>query len=238
MLKLNLFYEQQQIQRDKDLDPIRIAIVLGVLITLGILAWATFIYFRLEPLRKGVEANQLTLKNKKEVLSRLGTPTDLPKIQSQSDALYYYQMNRILIAPQLETIRNTLPTNCFIRLFSVTHEVKDFMENDIKKTQLNASMFCEANATSSDKVALLQIRDHLIESFRKEPGFRPWIQQVPSTIEAGVTNFVNSVIEFPSVTKDPNLSKDAKSGENQYRGFFEFKMPFVIKDLPQVSDAK
>lgn len=230
MLKLNLFYEQQQIQRDKDLDPIKLTIIAGILITLGILAWASFIYFRLAPLRAEVAANQAKLNVRKKEFSDLGAAIDLPKIQSTSDCLHDYQVNRILIAPQLDAIRSAIPTNCVIRHFYTMREVKD---NDDKKTRnLRVDMYLEANAQAKDRVQLLQVRDNLFESFRQAKEFQGWIQQVPSL--AGDSNLVNSVISVSSITKDPNTGKDAKPGDNTYRGVFEFKMPFVVKDGSKV----
>jgi hypothetical protein len=234
MLKLNLFYEQQQIQRAKDLDPVRLTIVAGVLITLGILAWACFIYFRLAPLRSEVALNQLRRDQKKKEQTEMGQPTDLPKIQSQSDSLHNFEINRVLIASQLDTLRTTVPTNCQIRLFQTKRDVKTVTEtvkdHEEKKLILSLDMSFEANAQAKDKVKLLQIRDNLFDALRNEPRFRDWVQQAPS--ETGTSNLVNSVISVSSITKDPNPLKDAK--DTDFHGVFEFKMPIAIKDPPKI----
>lgn len=232
MLQLNLFYEQQQLQRERDLDPLRLTVFVGVLTVAFITVWALSIYWNMGSLRSDLAGSKTQLKNLKQTFNTLGPLTDLPKIESQAQALQNRIANRVLFATLLDILRDITPPNCQIRLLKTTRGMQtteitqtgkkgSIIEKQIKPT-LEVSF--EINTRAKDKIAVLQTRDSFIHVLRREPRFHEWVKQIPD--ESGSTNTLNEIVVASSTTRDPQTGEMAT-------GIFEFKIPFALKDLPK-----
>jgi len=235
MLRLNLFYEQQRIQREKDYDPVRLTIVGGTLIILIILVVGAILYFKMEPLRKDIQGAEDQLKKLNAEYEALGKPVDFPRIQAQANAIQNHMEYRTLFATQLDILLDVIPTNCQMRLFKTARGMqqdekstpgrkKDAPPIITKTIVLRLEMAFEIYTEARSKVEVLQIRDQLVESFRRESRFRDWVHQVPD--ESGGSNVWNEVIVASSMADDPK-------GDSMASGLFEFKLPLVTKYQPR-----
>jgi hypothetical protein len=223
MLQLNLFHEQQQIQRDKDLDPVRWTIVIGTLLVVCILMWALVIYWNMSGLRSDLLSNQNKLKELEKQLPPKDKRTNLTKIQSQAQALHNRVEYRALIATQFDILQDVVPTNCQVRVFKIMRRIDDVEAiipggkkgNITVRRKVPALDFVfEINTRGPDKFAVLLIRDNLIEILKKEPRYRPWIKQVT---EKDGTNVWNEVSET-TITHEPK-------GDELASGILNLKCP-------------
>ena len=231
MLQLNLFHEQQQFQRERELDPVRLTLLGGILIVACMTLWVGLIYLKMGSLRSELASSKKESEKLKQELKALEPLTDLPKIQAQAQTIHDRIMDRVLIATQLDLLRNIIPPGCQLqscktkRDFKTTEIVTPGKKGPIVTQKITPAleMLLEVNARAKDRVSVLQVRDNLIDLFHREPRYRKWVVQKPS--ENDGTNMWNEVSLVSSVIPDP------KAGETAV-GVFNFKIPFVLKDLP------
>lgn len=235
MLELNLFHEQQELQRQRDYDPVKLTILGGIVVILGILAWAGVIYLKSASVRVRLAENKRTFDKLEADLKALGDLTDLEKIRSQATSLHNRISNRVLMATQLDILRTAIPTNCQVREIKLARAI-DITETTlpgrpnkpgitVRKVMPSADFLFTVVTRAKTKSDVLQIRDGLEESLHGEPQFRSWIQQVP--MHEGDTNLWNEVVVLPTSKAQDPLGKDAAIG------IFNFKMPFALKDEPR-----
>jgi hypothetical protein len=224
MLQLNLFYEQQRIQREKDLDPVRLTIVGTCLILLIIGVWGLLLYMNMRPVLTEVASNAAEAEKLKKQLTAMGTLTDLPKIQNQARKLFDHTAHRILTANQLDHLRYTIPTNCQVMVFKFSRKPGQTEE---KKPILHRELTLEVHTKAPEKVQVLQIRDLVYEGLRKETRFQEWVRQIPD-VTGATTNMENEALLTSSITKDPKDHIPAL-------GIFEFKMiyPPILGEIPE-----
>lgn len=232
MLQINLFHEQQQLQRERDFDPVRLTFIGGIIIMACTAFWALMIYIGMSNLRTDLASGKGRLEKLNREIKALGPLTDLPKTKSQAQTLRDHVEHRVLFATQLDILRDVIPANCQIRLLKTTRSLKttettveskkgSVVTKTIKPT---LEMSLEVNTRAKDKVEVLQIRDNLIHLLHHEPRFREWLVQTSNQKEN--SNIWNEVIPVSSTTHDP------KAGEMAI-GIFEFKLPFALKDSPK-----
>jgi hypothetical protein len=241
MLHLNLFHEQQQIQREKDFDPVRLTIVGGVLILLCILLWGGIIFYNSSGLRSELTASEAEFKNRETELKALEPRSNLPKTESQVAALQTRLENRTLFGTQLDILRDLCPTNCQIRKLYTLRSLPverttlkrqkgdKIIEIVTEKRMPLLSMTFEIHTRAESKLKVVKIRDDFIQSLRANERLKPYIKQVTqdgAAAEAPSTNTWNEVITVTNVTPDP------KPGEHA-NGIFEFRLPFQLKDKPK-----
>ncbi len=232
MLKLNLFYEQHQLQRQRDLDPVRLTIFGGILIAAFTVVWALSIYWNMGSLRTDLAGSITQLKTLKQNFQALGPLTDLPKIKSQAQALQNWIAHRALFATQLDILRDITPLNCQIRLLKTLRgmQVTETTITErkgpttVKHVKPTLEISFEIITRAKDKIGVLQTRDSFIHALHQEPRFRDWVKQTPD--ENGSTNTWNEIILTSSTTHDPQA-------EEMATGTFEFKIPFALKDPPK-----
>ncbi len=235
MLQLNLFHEQQRIQLEKDLDPVRLTIVAGGIVTLIILVWSLTIYFNLSPLRKELADVKDSVSKKEKLFKSLenqGGLTDFPKIQSQAQSLQNQMEYRTLFATQLDVYRDLIPTNCQVKAFSTSRSlrVSETTQSAGRKggtivTKTSAptlEIVLSIRTQAKTKVDLLQIRDQLIDVFRQNQRLQQYAEQ---ELSDNSTNKWNRIVLTPgsAVFNDPKLGEMAL-------GDFELKIPLKLKD--------
>lgn len=227
MLEFNLFHEQQKLQREKDYDPVRLTILGGILIVLGVLLWASGIYFKMGPLRAKLVNNKAKLAQRSDELTKLGTLTELAKIQSQAASLRNRIDYRTLMGSCLSTFRDITPASCQLSVLRTTRGMATSQTSRPGKNGPVYSNFLtptmdvafEVHTQARTKVEVLRIRDDFLETLRKSPQLKLLVRQVAD--ESGGTS--NEILTISSVTQDP------KAGEKAM-GIFEFKVPLLIKD--------
>jgi hypothetical protein len=227
MFELNLFHEQQQLQHDRDYDPVKLTILGGLLILSGLIAWYSVVYLSMAGLRRDIASKKAELKKLDNDLKAMGTLTDLGKIQSQAMSIDDRIRFRVLMATQIDILRDVIPTNCqvrslkTVRTMAVTETVVKGAKKDftVRKTGPSMDMLMEVETRGKTKVDVLQSRDSLLETLQREPRFAGWLKQVTNSNR-------NDVIILNGTTLDP------KGGEPAI-GIFEFKLPFALKDQPK-----
>jgi len=231
MLEINLFYEQQQLQRERDFDPVRLTLTGGFCILMLITIWGLIIYLRMGELRAGLASQNAELKKLTKEFADLGQLTDFPKIQSEAKSLENRVANRTFFATQLDILRDAVPTNFQVRSFKTGRALKTTEtviqgkkgSFTIKKAMPMLDLMVEVQARAKDKVGVLQMRDSLIDSLRRDTRLRDWAKQVPDETEKANWNEVDAV---SSVAQDP------KAGEPAI-GLFELRIPIALKDEPK-----
>ncbi|MDD2706874.1 MAG: hypothetical protein PHV34_02605 [Verrucomicrobiae bacterium] len=230
MFELNLFYEQQEIQREKDFDPVRLTVLGGSLILTIIVVWYGFLYLKMSDLRNELAGSRAQLKKLDSEFKQLGALTDLPKIRTQAQSINNRIHTRVMVATHLGVVRDLIPTNCQVRSFNLRRGMASSEvikrgpkgSRTVKKVVPSAEITLEIEARGKTKVEVLQIRDRLLDVFQKEPRFRDWLKQ---SEETGATNR-NDVVLAPGMTSDPKLGEQAV-------GVFELRLPFAPKDKPR-----
>ncbi len=243
MLYLNLFHEQQQIQREKDFDPVRLTILGGALLVTVIIVWAVGIYLGMGQLRSDLADNKNKSAKKEKEFKALGMLTDLPKIQSQTQSLQNRTAYRTLFANQLDSFRNTIPTNCQVLSLKTTRLInpidipvpgitvpgKKAGPPIVKKMMVpTLDITFQVSTQAKSKIEVLQIRDQLLEVLQKEQEsrvkeYRNWLHQ--ERLDSA-TNVWKEVAVFTVTAQDP------KEGEMAV-GIFEYKTPIFLKDQPK-----
>ena len=230
MYRLNLFYEQQRIQRERDLDPVRLTILGGLMAAMLILLYSAWLYTRMGDLRAELESRRKALAQLDGKLKELGTLTDLIRIQGQAQLLQERMERRTPVATQLDIMREVVPTNCQLRLFK-TQRGSQVSETTlegkkgpvvIKKVAPTLNLVLEVESRGRDKVEVLQTRDRFLEDLRRAPRLREWAVQV--AIE-GSTGSVNRVDLVSSQTPD--------AARGTAMGVFEFRVPLALKEPPR-----
>lgn len=232
MLQLNLFHEQQQIQREKDYDPVRLTILGGSLIAACITVWALTIYVTMGDLRSSLATSNANLTKVNDELKKLSPLTDLPKIRGQAESLRNRIEFRALFATQLDTLRTAIPTNCQMRVLKTSRSMSvvdvtipparaGLKPGFAKRATPTLDMIIEVNTQASTKPDMFEIRDNLEKNLCLDPRFQPWIRQ-----KAGETNLWSDITRLSSTTQEP------KAGQ-PWIGIFEFKFPFALKDPPK-----
>lgn len=243
MLHLNLFYEQQQIQRDKDLDPVRFALIGGTLLVLGIGLWGSMLWVNMNPVRENLDKKTKEHAAVLLAVSNLGTRTDLDGITRQSMSMQNRVGNRVLFSPQLDVYRDLIPTNCQVMTFSATHgmrkisqpekrKVKDpETKNMVEKTVLVEKQVPTVDTTlvitmkAKKKVEVLQLQDEVENLIRRDPRIRQWAATKPDA--DGSTNVWNEVTRVAHTETDPTRSTEMSVGT------VTLKIPMAVKDTPQ-----
>lgn len=230
MYRLNLFYEQQQIQRERDLDPVRLTILGGLMVAMLILVYSAWLYTRMGDLRAELDSRRKALVELDGKLKELGPLTDLGRIQGQAQLLQERMERRTPIATQLDILRDVVPTNCQLRLFR-TQRGSQVSETTlegkkgpivIKKIAPTLNVVLEVETRGKDKVEILQMRDRLLEDLRQAPRLKEWAAQVTPE---GTTNSLNRADLVSSQT--PDAAKGAAMG------VFEFRVPIALKEPPR-----
>lgn len=230
MYRLNLFHEQQQLQRARDLDPVRLTILGGLLVALLIAVYAVLLYIRMGDLRSDLESRRKELAQVEAHLKGLGPRTDLARIQGQAQLLQERMERRTPIATQLDLLRDMVMTNCQVRLFKfqrglqITETTVEGRKGPIviKKVAPTLTMTVEIESRGKDKVEVLQTRDRQIEEFRNAARLKEWAVQ---TAVEGSSNSLNHVDLVSSQTPD--------AARGVAMGIFEFRVPFVVKESPR-----
>ena len=231
MYRLNLFYDQQRIQRAKDLDPVRLTILGGLVAALLILLYWSLIYIRMGDLRAELDSRHKALTKLDGELKDLGTLTDLTRIQGQAQLLQERMEYRTSVATQLDILRDVVPTNCQLRVFKTqrglqTSETitKDRKGNPVvTKTVIpTLNLLLEVENRGKDKVEVLQTRDRFLDQLRQAPRLREWAVQ---TTPEGSTNSLNRVDLVSSQTPD--------AARGTAMGVFGFRLPLALKDPPR-----
>jgi hypothetical protein len=226
MLQLNLFYEQQQIQRDKDLDPVRLTIIGGVLAISIIGMYALWLWFEAGPTRTDLEHAMIEKGKLEKEWKELGPLTDFPKIQSQATALKNRIETRTLFATQLEILRDIIPTNCQVRSFKSNRYVnkievqvpnKKGAPTITTKIVPAISISFEVKTMGADKVEVLQIGDRLFEIIQKDSRLKSLVEQ-----EVVDNKKVNKV-SWTKVAPDP-------TGNQKAVGLFTFTLDLLLKE--------
>lgn len=236
MFELNLFHEQQQLQHERDFDPVRLTILGGVLVLSGLICWYAMVYLSMSGLRKEIADKKAKLKKLDDELKGMGTLTDLGKIQQQALSIEDRIQCRVLLANQLDLLRDIIPTNCQVRTLRTVRTIgtletlvppgpnaRSKAPVVVKKRSPMLDLLLEIETHGKTKVDVLQTRDNLLESLCKEPRLTNSIKQVMN--EDTHTN-QNDVTVMPGTVQDP------KGGE-QAKGIFEFRLPFALKDKPK-----
>jgi len=235
MFQINLFYEQQEIQRAKDYDPVRLMIVGGALILLGIGLWAALLYFKMGGLRDDLAQNDAELKKKEKEKADLGQLTDLSKIQGQEMSLRKRIENRVFFATQLDILREIIPTNCqikslkVVRAIVVTKESKEI--EDKKDPSKKVKVETEKSVPSLDMVVvlftrgkarlnILQTRDSLEDLFHRNQRLSAWLRQVSNE---------DASANWNDVTRASQNIFEPKGG-GPFEAEFTFKMSFAQKN--------
>lgn len=183
MLRVNLFHELQRLEFERKYDPVRIAaygFTFGLLV-LGV--WTALLYLGYRPSREAVDALQKQLKNMepqiKQAEAKLG---ELPIYQSEFALLKKRAENKALQSKNLEYFKGCMPTNLFVKKFSVVREVisekvpgpKDKKGNPtfiVKTIGFNVMNF-EATYTEPSKPKSLEQRDQLMDFFEQNAKLR------------------------------------------------------------------
>lgn len=236
MFELNLFHEQQQLQHERDFDPVRLTILGGVLVLSGLICWYAMVYLSMSGLRKEIADKKTKLKKLDDEFKALGTLTDLGRIQQQALSLEERIQCRVLFANQLDLLHDIIPTNCQVRTLRTVRTIgtlETYVPAGpnartrapvlVRKRTPMLDMLLEIETRGKTKVDVLQTRDNLLESLRNEPRLASSIKQVLN--EDTHTN-QNDVTVMPGTVLDP------KGGE-QAIGIFEFRLPFALKDKPK-----
>ncbi len=234
MFQLNLFHEQQQLQRERDLDPVRLTVLGGLLALLGILIYAGGIYMSMGGLRTELASKRVRLGELDKELKNLGALTDLGRIQSQAQSLQDRLEHRTLFANQLDILCDVIPTNCQVRAFrtqrgiNVTEVVTKGRKADVvvKKATPTLNLFFEVETREKSKLEVLETRNRLKDVLAQCPRLREWTMQSVEIDEGGATNNLNQVEIVNSVAQDPR-------GSDLAVGIFEYKIPIALKDEPQ-----
>jgi hypothetical protein len=230
MYRLNLFYEQQRLQRERDLDPVRLTVLGGLVMALLILLYAGSIYFGMRDLRAELDARRKELAQLDNQLKELGPRTDLARIQGQAQLLQERMERRTPAATQLDLLRDLVPTNCQVRLFK-TQRGSQVSETTIegkkgpiviKKVAPTLVVLLEVESRGKDKVEVLQTRDRFLEDLRQAPRLKEWAVQVTTE---GSTNAINRVDLVSSQTPD--------AARGSAMGVFEFRVPLALKEPPR-----
>jgi len=242
MLRLNLFHEQQEIQRAKDYDPIRLTIIGGILLMAMMLCWGGVIYFKAKPIRDNKEYQDTKKKGLddklKKMIKEAGGLTDLPKIQGQAQALHDHMANRTMFATQLDIFRDLIPTNCQMTALKTSRAVVEKEEKipgkkvgdkqrpptTVRKKLATLNIVFTVTTQGKDKVEVLQVRDELERLLHREPRFRDWVTQVPDA--PGSSNCWNAVEIGLPITRDPEGGLPAV-------GIFEFTLPMNVRYQPK-----
>ncbi len=248
MFQINLLYEQQELQRQRDYDPVKLTILGGIVIFLGIALWVMSLYISMGSLRKELSSNQAELAKKEDEFKKLGNLTDLAKISNQAQALRTRSEYRVLMATQLDILRDTIPTNCQIRSLKTARLMNSFdefteipdKENPGKKKKIpvkkiapGLEMAIVVATSGKSSVEVHQVGDSLEEKLRLEPRFREWLRQIRDE-NTNNTNTWNDVERVSRRVIEPKGGEgEAGSGADLYEGEFQFKMPFALKDLPK-----
>jgi len=243
MFQINLLYEQQELQRQRDYDPVKLTILGGILIFLGIALWVVSLYISMGSLRKELSSNKSELAKKEDEFKKLGLLTDLSKISNQAQALRTRSENRVLMATQLDILRDAIPTNCQIRLLRTnramstipgTKEVPD-KENPGKMKKVPAPQFgptfemvIDVITSAKSSVEVHQVGDSLTEKLRLEPRFREWLRQIKDENTSD-----NSTLNDVERTSKRVIEPKGESETDVFDGEFQFKMPFALKDPPK-----
>ncbi len=242
MLELNLFYEQQQIQRDKDLDPVRLTIVGGSLLILAIGLWAGMIYVKMAPLRAELADARTKLEAAEKLYKGLGEIYKLDQIKDQCSALKNRMDNRALFSTQLDVFRDLIPTNCQLTAFTTTRNLKTINiekegnvpdpanEGKSKKGKIQVphqvpvlELGLKITTSADTKLEVSQIGDNLKKLLQTAPRIHEWA--VPDTDDSK-SNTWNKVTEGPRINQDP-------IGKEKAVGIFDFRIPIALKDEPR-----
>lgn len=231
MYHLNLFYNQQRIQREKDLDPVRLTLLGGLLILILLTAWAGVIYLGMAGLRADLNAKRTQLEKLDKELKGLGGLTDLSKIQSQAQALQDRMEHRTPLATQLDILSDVIPTNCQVRAFRTQRTVGISetvvkgrkMDVTIRKAMPTLQIVLEVETHGRSKLDVLDTRDHLLDVLRQSSRLGEWAVQ--NTAPDG-SNAWNQVDLLSGSTPDPK-------GGGLAVGIFEIKIPMALKDAPK-----
>ncbi|MCC7519912.1 MAG: hypothetical protein IT578_12105 [Verrucomicrobiae bacterium] len=230
---LNLFHEQQRIQRERDLDPVRLTILGGLVVAIVILLYAGVLYTRMGGLRVELEARRKGLAQLDAQIKTLGPLTDLARIQGQAQLLEERREFRIPVATQLDLLRDVIPTNCQVRLFKTRRDMQiseTTLEGRkgpivVKKVVPVQNLVIEVETRGKDKVEVLQTRDRFLEDLRQAPRPKKWAVQVPAE---GSSNTITRVDLVSSQTPD--------AARGAAMGIFEIRIPLALKepsrDLP------
>ncbi len=230
MYRLNLFYDQQRIQRERDLDPVRLTILGGLVVALLILLYSGWIYTGMGDLRFELSARGKKLDALDRELKDLGTRTDLARIQGQAQLLQERMEYRTPIATLLDILRDVVPTNCQLRAFKTQ---RGFLTSEtniagrtgpiiIKKIAPTLTLLLDVESRGKEKVEVLQTRDRFLEELRHTPRLRDWAIQITSE---GNTNSLNRVDLVSSQTPD--------AARGTAMGVFEFRLPLALKEPPR-----
>ncbi len=231
MLELNLFHEQQELQRERDYDPVRLTLLGGALLITLIVLWGSILYLRMGELRSNLAKRHTELIALNKELAGLGQLTDFPKIQAQAKSLDTRIQTRTLFATQLDILREVIPTNFQVRSFKTGRSMKETETTvagkkgniTIKKSQPSLDILVELEARGKDKVEVLQMRDNLMDALRRNPRLAQWAHQIPDESEKGTWN---EIVLLKNITKDP------KSGDPAV-GQFDIDIPIALKDEPK-----
>jgi hypothetical protein len=231
MLQLNLFHEQQQIQKEKDFDPVRLTILGGIFAFVAIVLWAVVLYAKDAPLRvnlaKAENAKAALVKKKNE----MGAFIDFPGIQEQANSLKKRIVYRTLFATDLDILRNLVPTNCQVQVFKTSRGFETSIEKvpqrrgppvEVKKTTPSLAVNFSITTKGKDKVEILQVRDSFLEVLHKDPSLRDraFVKQVPP--EDGSPGLWNDV-EVKSNTHEPK-------GNEKAVGIFDYKLNILMDE--------
>lgn len=230
MYRLNLFYEQQQLQRTRDLDPVRLTILGGLLVALLIAVYAVFLYLRMGDLRSELESRRKDLARIEAQLKGLGPRTDLARIQGQAQLLQERMERRVPIATQLDILRDVVLTNCQMRLFKVQRGLQTTETTVegrkgpyvVKKVVPTLTTTVEIESRGKDKVEVLQTRDRQLEEFRHAARLKEWAVQTAADESSNTLNRV-----------DLRSSQTPDAAQGVAMGVFEFSVPMVVKEPPR-----
>jgi hypothetical protein len=231
MLQLNLFHEQQQIQKEKDFDPVRLTILGGIFAFVIIVLWAIVLYAKDAPLRENLGKAEQTKGGLVKKKTELGTFINFPGIQEQAHSLKKRIVYRTLFATQLDILRNLVPPNCQVQVFKTARGFETSIEKipqkrgpplEVKKTIPLLTVNFSITTKGKDKVEILQVRDSFLEVLHRDPGLRDraFVKQVPP--EDGTPGLWNDV-EVKSNTHEPK-------GNEKAIGIFDYKLNILMDE--------
>ncbi|MBV9462682.1 MAG: hypothetical protein JO317_00500 [Verrucomicrobiae bacterium] len=177
MLPINLFHELAKEEFDRKFDPVRIALLVFALGLLVMLGWTGLLYMTYKPQRESVATLQKELDRsavkKKDADSKLA---ELPKVEDEFKLVKTRAEQKGLRSKVLETFKNSIPTNLYVRKLSITRKVEvtqkitgqDRKGKDIVVTTVTnfTQLAFEGGFVQPTKPKALEERDRLVTYFR------------------------------------------------------------------------
>jgi hypothetical protein len=178
MLKLNLFHEIQRLEFERKWDPVKITIYVLVFGLLVIGALTALRYMGYRPSREQVASYQKELADGKKALEEAELRLkDLPLYQSEFGMMKRRAEQKPLKSKQLEVIKAAMPTNLFVQKLTIDREVtsekvpgpknKKGQSTFVLKTTSFGVIRFDANYSAPSKPMALEMRDRLVEDFRR-----------------------------------------------------------------------